>query len=591
MSNKTAIMFVTHIFNEEIECQINKLRTETEELASLYVVYQVDKIKPELPDDVRQYGFTIGSLNKLGYTSWGCTIMDGNFHFVLLDFYRQHPEYDYYWLIEYDVHYTGNWSTFFNKVANDKSDLLSTYVRSWKDEPSWGWWATLETGNIQLPVEKQIASFNPVYRLSNQAMSAIDKLLTSGWQGHNETIIPTIVNYCHLSIGDMRNYNLYTTASYSASPLQVGTIEEDILYHPVKRKMSNKKLRRNCVITAAGSSSIHENWISGEDNRSFDLHVIVYDNSFNKFYEKADFMGYGRGQKLKLVYAYLKRHPEYLLLYDYFFIPDDDIETDATHIEQLFYSMEKYHLQIAQPSLRHSFYTYSHTLRKHYSELRYTNFVEMMMPCFSRDALVKVLDTFDANDSGWGVEFHWSSLISSNHHDMGVLDNVSMIHTKPVSHGRIENAREMKEYINKHHLSEEIVEYDYIPNIELTVGIPQPLHFQFRQAINQLLRLATLLEHKLGNGSITREGLDGRKNTIMLLKIISFMTEARFSVLDAEPVFDLNQDSNILELCQEMFQYSEHLAKSEPSANHDLLRLGWNIAGWLIENIYTVSAK
>lgn len=100
MSNKTAIMFVTHIFNEEIECQINKLRTETEELASLYVVYQVDKIKPELPDDVRQYGFTIGSLNKLGYTSWGCTIMDGNFHFVLLDFYRQHPEYDYYWLIE-----------------------------------------------------------------------------------------------------------------------------------------------------------------------------------------------------------------------------------------------------------------------------------------------------------------------------------------------------------------------------------------------------------------------------------------------------------------------------------------------------------
>ena len=174
---------------------------------------------------------------------------------------------------------------------------------------------------------------------------------------------------------------------------------------------------------------------------------------------------------------------------------------------------------------------------------------------------------------------------------MGVLDNVSMIHTKPVSHGRIENAREMKEYINKHHLSEEIVEYDYIPNIELTVGIPQPLHFQFRQAINQLLRLATLLEHKLGNGSITREGLDGRKNTIMLLKIISFMTEARFSVLDAEPVFDLNQDSNILELCQEMFQYSEHLAQSEPSANHDLLRLGWNIAGWLIENIYTVSAK
>ena len=112
MLTKTAILFVTHIYNEEIEHQINKLRAEAEDFASVYVVYQADKVKLSLPEDVKRHAFTIDMLNKQGYTSWGCTIMDGNFHFVLLDFYRHHPEYDYYWLIEYDVRFNGNWRTF-----------------------------------------------------------------------------------------------------------------------------------------------------------------------------------------------------------------------------------------------------------------------------------------------------------------------------------------------------------------------------------------------------------------------------------------------------------------------------------------------
>ena len=76
-----------------------------------------------------------GKLNKLGYTPWGCTIMDGNFHFVLLDFYRQHPEYDYYWLIEYDVRFSGNWKTFFSFFHDKDEDFWAAHVEIKEDNP------------------------------------------------------------------------------------------------------------------------------------------------------------------------------------------------------------------------------------------------------------------------------------------------------------------------------------------------------------------------------------------------------------------------------------------------------------------------
>lgn len=45
MKPHTALLFVTHIFNEVIKDQIKKLRTEAGEFASVYIVYQADKVE------------------------------------------------------------------------------------------------------------------------------------------------------------------------------------------------------------------------------------------------------------------------------------------------------------------------------------------------------------------------------------------------------------------------------------------------------------------------------------------------------------------------------------------------------------------
>ena len=72
-----------------------------------------------------------------------------------------------------------------------------------------------------------------------------------------------------------------------------------------------------------------------------------------------------------------------------------------------------------------------------------------MLPCFSRQALKKVLHTFNANESGWGTEYHWAKLIGSNHRDMAIIDQIHMVHTRPIQSFNPKNAQEASEYIKK----------------------------------------------------------------------------------------------------------------------------------------------
>lgn len=218
---------------------------------------------------------------------------------------------------------------------------------------------------------------------------------------------------------------------------------------------------KNCVISAVGKSSLHKEWTRGDCH--FDLHLVVYDGSYGDFVADTPFVCSMKGYKLKVVYQYLRSNPELLEAYDYFFIPDDDILMDSDSINALFGMMRRYGLKIAQPSLVNSYYLWEHTLRDPYCALRYTNFVEMMVPCFSRDALGKVLFTFNENETGWGTETHWPLLVHASPNDMAIIDAVSVVHTRPIRSGQPVHRHEAMEYLRKHGLTTQVREYGHVP--------------------------------------------------------------------------------------------------------------------------------
>ncbi|MCM1311786.1 MAG: DUF707 domain-containing protein [Bacteroides sp.] len=220
----------------------------------------------------------------------------------------------------------------------------------------------------------------------------------------------------------------------------------------------------NCVIAAVGKDSLHREWIKDKDDINFDLHLMVYDDSASQYEADTRFIYQAKGRKLRLVYEYLRLHPEYIDRYDYFLLADDDISATAKQISDLFAAMEKYKLKIAQPALTDSYYSFRHTLQDKRYKLRYTNFVEMMFPCFSHEALKKVLCTFNENPTGWGVEYHWARLVGDPRHNMAIIDEVAVRHTRPLQSWTCENFRYMHDYIRKYGLSKQIEVYSSIPS-------------------------------------------------------------------------------------------------------------------------------
>ena len=125
--------------------------------------------------------------------------------------------------------------------------------------------------------------------------------------------------------------------------------------------------------------------------------------------------------------------------------------------------MRQYQLKIAQPALKMSYFTWGHTQCDRYCKLRYTNFIEMMVPCFSQEALTKCLFTFNMNETGWGTEAHWSILIDATPNDMAILDEICIVHTRPIQSGQPIHMKELEEYQKKFNITTDVRFYDYIP--------------------------------------------------------------------------------------------------------------------------------
>jgi hypothetical protein len=136
-----------------------------------------------------------------------------------------------------------------------------------------------------------------------------------------------------------------------------------------------------CVIAAIGKLSLHRKWINKFSK--FDLHLIVYDNSYVEFKSDSLYITQAKGYKFTLIHDYLTNNPAIINQYDYFFMPDDDILINTAGIHKLFWYMKRYNLQIAQPAIANSYYSHPATLRVPGSKMRFTNFVEIMKPCLS----------------------------------------------------------------------------------------------------------------------------------------------------------------------------------------------------------------
>jgi len=192
----------------------------------------------------------------------------GNVELPVLMFFKAHPEYAYYWTIEYDVRFTGSWKSLFSHFEDSDADLLGTTLTRHDQIPRWHHWPSLDVAAKGIDPDSHLRGFFPIYRLSHRALSQIDRDYHVGVKGHFECLIPTLLNAAGMKIEDIggdgefvepANHNRFYRNTPRHGPLSPGTFvyrpvmhragkERDKLWHPVKHippwKVGVNRMRR-----------------------------------------------------------------------------------------------------------------------------------------------------------------------------------------------------------------------------------------------------------------------------------------------------------------------------------------------------------
>lgn len=191
MSINTAILFLTHYIDQEILYRFHQLHDSCKGRFGVYFALN-DEVGYDMAclHGHNTFVFTCKDVMSQGYFPHGNQVMH-NVNYVMQLFRKQHPEYAFYWKVEYDAVFTGEWQRFFSYYEDNPTDFISSHIERFTiSNRYWPWWyADWKDTDITLP--QCIKSFNPIIRISGKALDFMDSFLKRGVVGHFELIEAT----------------------------------------------------------------------------------------------------------------------------------------------------------------------------------------------------------------------------------------------------------------------------------------------------------------------------------------------------------------------------------------------------------------
>ena len=198
----------------------------------------------------------------------------------------------------------------------------------------------------------------------------------------------------------------------------------------VLRRLPSRRPFLVCI--RAGDQSRHREWFKPREPRQWDLMLSHY-NPVAAPDEDAEIIVSGGLSKFSSVTALHAAMPDLFPGYDALLFLDDDVVYAFSDIDRLFGHFRSNDLVLAQSSLDHNSHSsWTITLRCPSFQLRYTNFVEIMMPIFSRSAFLACVDSFDRSISGYGLDFAWPAILGRPQRKIAIIDAVAAVHSRPI---------------------------------------------------------------------------------------------------------------------------------------------------------------
>lgn len=212
----TCIVWATHVEDSKILASFDRLYREAGEQYATFGVYNSgiqaspssdERIRTVCHDDLlkalpsRSEGVLESGDIRAGFAD--------ALHFAA---FASVPRHDYYWFVEYDVDFSGNWLSLFDEFRDNSSDLIATTLYPRSADPAWAHWESFGAPSF-LTSEQSIRGFFPIYRASRKFIETYRSHVGNGWQGHFEALFASIAAKNGLTIEDIGGTGPFTPAN------------------------------------------------------------------------------------------------------------------------------------------------------------------------------------------------------------------------------------------------------------------------------------------------------------------------------------------------------------------------------------------
>jgi hypothetical protein len=190
--------------------------------------------------------------------------------------------------------------------------------------------------------------------------------------------------------------------------------------------------QRYLALFRAGPDSLHPKVVSGWEDQNFHYAVSWFgaEPPSEEFVAGAKFVDLAPQPSKTLGLEHtLATHWPVISEYDFVWLPDDDLMMEPADLSEFFEACSTLQLDLAQPAVRQdSYVTHAVTAVHEGFQVRFTNFVEVMAPAFSRRLLAEVRPTLHGALTAWGLDHLWRH--------MAPLGNIAIVDMAPVAHTR-----------------------------------------------------------------------------------------------------------------------------------------------------------
>ncbi len=231
---ETVFVVLTHTFDRKTKSEISRISRELQGTYPFAVNYDIHAQVVPADYDVPCVPFDYRKVSAIFPFPIGSTIVPGNLHLVFTELLTQFPNASYFWIVEYDVRYSGNWKRFVKYFEPSQADLLGCNIRFHHEEQYWHWWESFKNNAVlenKININSLVRAFLPIARYSRQALQIIRReCLEGGWSGHCEVLVPSLLLKKGLRIEEIGGDSHFTPVSrknhfYSASRSDYGDLQ------------------------------------------------------------------------------------------------------------------------------------------------------------------------------------------------------------------------------------------------------------------------------------------------------------------------------------------------------------------------------